>query len=64
MNFHFKCFNYKFDVFALSVYLFETGSFVTFCDHLASWCTSLSSPPPLWLWSAGITDTQHFTLFA
>lgn len=47
MNFHFKCFNYKFDVFALSVYLFETGSLVTCCDRLASWCMSLLSPPPL-----------------
>lgn len=29
MDFHFKCFNYNFDVFALSVYSFETGSLVT-----------------------------------
>lgn len=47
MNFHFKCFNYKFDVFAPSVYLFETGCLVTCYDRLASWFVSLQSPPPL-----------------
>lgn len=64
MNFHFKCFNYKLDVFALSVCLLETGSLVTVCDRRTSWCLSPLSSPPIWLWSARITDSQHLTWFA